>query len=186
MKVWTLTIGLIFVFGTATTAMAQFPTASDEHKILKMEEGDWDATITMYMGPAGPYDPPQTSPGKESNRMIGDFWIVSDFNGNFEGMPFTGQGQFGYDAAGQQYVGSWIDSFTPSVTHMFGTYDAATKTMTYETSGMGMDGNPSKGKNVVVYESDDKRTMTMYAAAPGTDEMIKVMEIAYTRAQANK
>ncbi|MGI9517778.1 MAG: DUF1579 domain-containing protein [Pirellulaceae bacterium] len=181
MKTWTLTMGLMFVLGTATIVTAQFPTASEEHKILKQEEGDWDASITMYMGPAGPYDPPQTSPGKESNRMIGDFWIVSDFSGDFEGMPFTGLGQFGFDPAQQKYVGTWIDSFSPNATKMVGTYDAETRTMSYDTIGVGMDGNPSKGKNVVVYESEDKRTMTMYAAAPGTDDMIKVMDIVYTR-----
>jgi hypothetical protein len=54
--------------------------------------------------------------------------------------------------------------------------------MTYDTSSVGMDGSPSKGKNIVVYGTD-KRTMTMYVAAPGTDDMIKVMEITYTRAK---
>ena len=92
--------------------------------------------------------------------MIGDFWIVSDFSGDFEGMAFTGHGQFGYDAGKKKYVGTWIDSFSPNVTKMVGTYDADKKTMTYETSGVGMDGNPSKGKNVVVY-GEDKRAMTM-------------------------
>ena len=38
--------------------VAQMPSASKEHEILKHEEGNWDATVTMYMGPAGPYDPP--------------------------------------------------------------------------------------------------------------------------------
>ncbi len=182
MRLWTLSIGLVFALGTATTVMAQFPIASDEHKILKMEEGKWDAAVTMFMGPAGPYDPPTKSKAKESNRMIGDFWIVSDFSGDFEGMKFTGHGQFGYDPAKKKYHGTWIDSFSPNVTKMVGTFDADKRTMTYETSGVGMDGNPSKGKNVVVY-GDDTRTMTMYVAAPGTDEMIKVMEITYTRAK---
>ena len=182
MKVLTFILSAIFVMGMVTTVAAQFPTASDEHKILKMDEGDWDAEITMFMGPAGPYDPPQKAPGRESNTMLGDFWVVSTFNGTFEGMPFTGRAQLGFDPAQQKYVGTWIDSFSPNPTHMLGTYDAASKTLTLDTTGVGMDGSESKGKNVVVYESDDKRTMTMYAAAPGTDDMIKVMEITYTRA----
>ena len=182
MKLWTITIGLVFVFGSATTAAAQFPTASKEHEILKLEDGKWEAAVTMFMGPTGPYDPPHKSKGKESNRMIGDFWIVSDFSGDFEGMAFTGHGQFGYDAGKKKYVGTWIDSFSPNVTKMVGTYDADKKTMTYETSGVGMEGNPTKGKNVVVYGKDN-RVMTMYVAAPGTDEMIRVMEIAYSRAK---
>ncbi len=185
MRLWTLIVGLVFVL-PVSTVMAQLPTASDEHKILRLEQGEWDAAVTMFVGPAGPYDHPVKSTGKESNRMIGDFWIVSDFSGDFGGMSFTGQGQFGYDANKKKYIGTWIDSLSPSITKMVGSYDADSKTMTYETSGMGMDGNPSKGKNVVIYEGKDKRTMAMYMAMPGEEKMMKVMEIVYTRAQADK
>lgn len=182
MKIFSITFGLFLIAFTTTDAVAQFPTASKEHEILKLEEGTWDAEMTMFMGPEGPYDPPSKSKAKEVNRMIGDFWIVSDFKGSFDGMPFTGFGQFGYSAEKKKYVGTWIDSFNANATKMVGTYDAAKKTMTYETSGLGMDGNPTKGTNVVVY-GKDKRTMTMYFAAPGSDEMVKVMEINYTRAK---
>lgn len=182
MKLWTLALGLVLAVGTVTTASAQFPSASEEHKILKHEDGNWDCEITMFMGPAGPYNPPQKSKGSEKNTMLGDFWLVSEFKGSFEGMPFQGRGQIGYDPGKKKYVGSWIDSFSPNATHMIGTYDAEKKMMTYETTGIGMDGNPTKGKQTVVY-GDNKRTMTMYAAAPGTDQMIKVMEISYTKAK---
>ena len=180
MRLLTTTLSCVLALGIATTAVAQFPKASKEHAVLKMEAGDWDAEVTMFMGPEGPYDPPHKSKGKESNRMIGDFWLVSEFSGSFEGMKFTGLGQFGYDATKKKYVGSWVDSFSPNATKMVGTYDADKKTLTYETSGVGMDGKPSKGKNVVVI-GKDKKVMTMYFAAPGTDRMIKVMEIVYTR-----
>ena len=138
MKLLATTLGLAIVFATSATAMAQFPEPSKEHGVLKMEDGNWDAEITMFQGPAGPYDPPQKSKGSESNKMLGGFWLVSEFKGSFEGMKFTGYGQFGYDAKKKKYVGSWIDSFSPNATHMIGTYDASKKTMTYETTGVGM------------------------------------------------
>ncbi len=174
-------LGFVLAIGMTSSVLGQSPTASTEHEILKLEEGTWDATMTMFMGPAGPYDPPQKSKGKETNRMLGDFWLVSDFSGRFDGEPFEGRGQFGYDAEEKKYVGTWIDSTMPSAMKMEGTYDAETKTMTYETEGRGMEGNPYKGRNVVVYGKDE-RVMTMYAAAPGTDEMVKVMEVVYTKA----
>ena len=74
-----------------------------------------------------------------------------------------------------------MDSFGPHPTKMVGTYDADSKTMTYETMGVGMDGKPMKGKNVVVYQSDDRRLMTMYMTFPGQDKMVKSMEIQYER-----
>ena len=174
------TMSVLIVFCVSTESRAQGSAASEEYKVLKLEEGDWNTEMTMFMGPEGPYDPPQKSKGKESNRMIGDFWIVSDFKGEFGGMEFTGRGQFGYDASKKKYVGTWIDSLSPNRMEMVGTYDAAKKTMTYETSFVGMDGAPAKGKNTIVYGKDG-HVMTMYVAAPGTDQMIKVMEISYSR-----
>ncbi len=163
-------------------ASAQMPAPSEEHNLLKKEVGNWNATTKVYFGPAGPVEEPSVSKATEVNKMIGGFWVTSDFKGNFGGAPFVGHGVFGYDPAAKKYTGMWIDSFAPHGTKMLGDYDKATKTMTFETTGVGMDGKPSKGRNVVVYHSDDKRTMTMYMTMPGQTEMTKVMVVDYERA----
>lgn len=182
MKALTSLAVFAFALAISPAALAQFPTPSKEHQVLNQESGEWDAEVTMFMGPEGPYNPPQKSKAKEINRMLGGFWLVCDFKGEFEGVPLVGHAQFGYDAKNKVYTGTWIDSFTPTPTKMVGTYDPKTKTMSYDTKGTEMDGSPSKGKNIVVY-GKDKRVMTMYAAAPGTDDMIKVMEVVYTKAK---
>jgi hypothetical protein len=176
-----LALSLLIAGVTSVTVAAQVAAPSKEHEVLKMEVGDWDCRMKLWMGPEGPYDEPQMSEGSESNRMLGDFWVVSNFQGDFGGMPFTGHGQFGYDTIANQYAGTWIDSFGPHLMTMTGSYDAETKTMTWESTSVGMDGNPSRGKNVVVYEGKDRRRMTMYMEMPGQSEMVKVMEISYTR-----
>jgi len=181
-----LTLAILFFTGNFTTTYAQFPTPTEEHKILKKEEGEWTAKAKLFYGPAGPYDEPQESAASESNKMIGPFFITSDFKGSFGGMPFTGHGVFGYDVATKKYTGMWIDSFGSTPTKMTGTYDAATKTMTYDTTGVGMGGEPTKGKNVVVYKSDDTRVMTMYMQLPGQDKMAKMMELTYERKKGEK
>ena len=173
---------LAFAVMMSANVLAQFPTASKEHKVLMEEVSKWDAEVTMFMGPEGPYDPPSKSKAQETNRMVGDFWLVSDFKGSFEGLPFAGHALFGYDTKKQRFVGTWVDSFTPTPMRMVGTYDEKTKTTTYKTSYTEMDGSAGKGKNVVVY-GENKRVMTMYSAEPGTDNMIKVMEITYTKAK---
>ena len=169
--------------GLVSSVCAQVPAASEHHKILKMEEGKWTATTKLYMGPTGVLETPAESTGTEENKMLGEFWLISNFDGFFGGMPFKGHGTFGYNAAKKRYVGTWVDSFNPASTQMYGTYDEATKTMTYETIGVGMDGGPAKGKNVVVYKDKDTRIMTMYMTMPGQKEMAKVMEIQYKRAK---
>ena len=181
-----LSLVILFFIGSFTTTAAQFPSATEEHKILQQEEGEWTAKVKLFFGPTGPYEKPEESTATETNSMVGPFFITSDFKANFGGMPFTGHGVFGYDTASKKYTGMWIDSFGSTPTKMLGTFDAATKTMTYETTGMGMDGKPMKGKNVVVYSSKDSRTMTMFMQLPGQDEMAKMMELTYERKKAEK
>ena len=179
-----------FVFAFASVAMtinvsiAQMPQATPEHQVLKKELGTWDATMKMYTDMTGaPISDPMIVKGKETNKMLGEFWIVSDFEASFGGMPFKGHGVFGYDSKAGKYSGSWVDSMTPTVSHMIGSYDKKTKTMSYETKGVGPDGKPMLGKNVVVYKDADHRIMTMYTQMPGKTEMTKVMEVVYKRSK---
>ncbi len=174
-------MGCSFVLALVTNSYAQLPQPTEHHKVLEKEKGSWKATTRLFMGPAGPVDEPMESTAKEVNEMMGGFWVVSTFEGNFGGMPFKGSGTFGYDEKIEKYVGTWVDSFGPHTTKMIGTYDKAKNTMVYMTTGVGPDGKPAKGKNVVVYDGDDRRKMTMYMKFPGADEMVRVMEIDYVR-----
>ncbi len=158
------------------------PGPTEHHKILQKEVGTWTAKVTSYMGESGPLEEPDVSEGKEVNRMLGGMWLVSDFRGKLGGLQFEGHSVTGWDSKQEKYVGSWVDSFSPAAAHTLGSYDKETNTMNWEMESMGMDGNPSKSKMVVVYKDKDQRTMTMYSQVPGMEKMAKVMEIEYTRA----
>lgn len=168
--------GLICMFA-ATSCFAQFPSASPEHAVLKHEEGTWDATVKVWAN--GPDAEPITSKATETNRMIGEMWLISEFKGTFGDQAFTGHGMFGYDPEKKKYVASWIDSMLPSIAMLEGEYDESKKTMTYLMDGKGMDGKPQKSKLVTVQPDKNTRTMTMLSEVEG--EFVKTMEIAYTR-----
>lgn len=181
MKITGLIAGLMLCFG-GIVAFAQEPAAAargtdDGHALLKMDEGVWNAKISMFMGPT-----PDVSEGREVNRLVGEYWLVSDFRGQIMGADFVGHGTFGFDEETGKHVGSWVDSMSPHAMHMMGTWDPATRTMSMESSGKGPDGAPVKGKSTVVYSEDfQTRTMTMFSQMPGSDEMTKTMEILYTK-----
>ncbi len=163
-------------------AWAQLPTATPEHALLKKDVGTWKATISMWYGEDGSVDPnadPVTSEGEEVNRMLGDFWVISTYKGDFAGMPFEGHAINGYDSKLKKYVGSWVDSVSPNAMHMLGTYDADSKTLTSLTTSVGMDGQEVKGKSLMVYQSEDRRKLTMYELKDGKE--LKSMEIIYVR-----
>ncbi|MEZ6137904.1 MAG: DUF1579 domain-containing protein [Pirellulaceae bacterium] len=175
-------VGLGFVSFFATSIDAQPPGTSAEHEVLKQDVGTWKATVKMWMGPDGQTDPaaePTVSEGEEVNRMLGPFWVVSKFTGDFAGLEFEGHSLSGYDSKLKKYVGSWVDSVSPNAMHMVGTYDAKTKTLTSQTTGVGMDGQEAKGRSVLVYKDENHRTLTMYEIKDGKE--IKSMEINYER-----
>jgi hypothetical protein len=162
------------------SAYAQLPEAPKEMDVLKNDVGQWNCEIKMWMDPSGE---PMVSKGTERNRMLGDMWLISEFKGDFGGMAFEGLGQYGYDTDKKKYVGSWVDSMSPYPSHMEGTWDAETKTMTHMGTGKSPDGTEMKSKSVVVYK-DGGRVFTMYNQGPGGEnDWQKVMEITYTKAK---
>ena len=113
--------------------------------------------------------------------MPGGMWLLSEFKAEFGGRPFTGRGQFGYDPIKKAYVGTWIDSMSPSITNLEGKYDAKAKTMTYE--GEGVDGATKvkyHQKMVTTTKPDGSRVFTLFMAM-GDAKEAKFMEVTYTR-----
>lgn len=155
------------------------PKPTAEHKILAADGGTWDATIKTFAG--GPDAEPSVSSGTEINEvMLGDLWVLSKFDGSFGG-KFQGRNQFGYDATKSKYVGSWIDSWSPNLTVLEGSYDAKSKTMTYVGEGVDASNKVKyTQKRVTVTKDDDTRVFTLYMKYEGGEEA-KFMEIAYKK-----
>ena len=163
-------------------AVAQaLPEPSEEHEILKHEVGSWDAVVSMWMAPDAP---PTKSTGKETNTMLGEFWLLSDYEGDFQGAPFIGRSQLGYGPAKGEYVSTWIDSMAPSLFVSRGPYDAATQTMTLTGEGIDwMTGEPKQVRQVITFVDDDHKRFEIHEAAIGSDDWQKTMEIEYTRSK---
>lgn len=171
-------VGLILVIGLSSNATAQqMPTPSEEHGILTQDVGEWTIEGKMLM-PEGF----QEFKGEEKVVAIGEFWTVSHYSSDIFG-GLKGSSTLGFDPISKTFVGTWVDSFQPAVTHMKGTYDKDAKTMTYDTTGIGMDGKPMPGKIVIQYTDENSHTFTMMHRDPTgqTDKMVTTMEMKYTR-----
>ena len=125
---------------------------------------------------------PIESKGTEKNELLqGGMWLVSRFEGEMVGMPFTGVGTFGYDPIEKKYVGTWVDSMTPHLMIMKGDYDAATKTMT--STGEGRDARPAKlpvQAHLPLHRRRHAHLRNAHAA-DRTARITKMMEIKYKR-----
>jgi hypothetical protein len=179
---WLACVVAIALLAISSRTSAQdappMPGPTKEHELLKNGVGTWDATIKMSPQPGAE---PMVSKGVEKNELIGGMWLVSRFEGEMMGMPFSGAGTFGYDPVEKKYVGTWVDSMSPHMLTIKGDYDSATKTMTEMAEGRDpMTGQITTSKLISRQVDDDTRTFEFYA--PGADgQFQKMMEIEYKR-----
>lgn len=87
--------------------------------------GTWDGDVEVCPYPGAEV---QRSTGVMTNRLVGK-WLVSDFK-NATG--FEGHGIYGWDAAKQAFVGTWVDEARGSLVIGAGTLDGNTMTYRYE------------------------------------------------------
>ncbi len=177
---WMMSAWLLAGLCCQNVVVGQMMSPSEEHKILKNDVGEWDCEMKIWM--AGPDAEPMVTKGSEVNKMFSDFWLISEFKASFGGQPFEGRAILGYDPAKKKYIGTWLDTMNPYMSRMEGDYDASSKTLTMMMNGTGPDGKPTRGKNVTVTKDEGKtRVFTMYNAMPGSEEMVKSMEITYKK-----
>jgi Protein of unknown function (DUF1579) len=153
--------------------MPGMPKASPEHAMLKRRVGTWDTAFTMHMGPQT-----ITDKGTMTWKMMGDFWLVGDYEGHMMGGPFHGHSMDGFDPEAKQFVSYWVDTSGPDANVSRGTWDEATHTMTMTSMDKSMEtGELVKNTSKIVCDGADTIHFTM------TTEGAKAptMEITYTR-----
>jgi len=154
------------------------PKPGPEHELFKQDAGTWDATVEAWMAPGAP---PMTSKAVETNVVAcGGLCLVTDFKGDFGGMPFDGHGTSAYDSTKKKYVGSWTDSMSSGIAMSEATYDTAARTMTGYMEGPDASGKVAKMKSVVEYKGADSRVFTMYMTGPDGKDVLG-MRITYTK-----
>lgn len=151
------------------------PQPTAEHKILMERLGTWDAAMKIWMAPGAPME----TKGVETNRALGPFHVVGEFESTFMGEPFQGHSITSWDPSKKKYISVWIDSgeSAPSITE--GTYDPRTRTLTFVGESMMM-GQLTKMRQVVTTKDADHALFEMYTTGSDGKES-KMMEMAYTR-----
>jgi hypothetical protein len=162
-------------------AAPQMPKPGPEHAVLEKEQGSWDASVEIRMGPPGA--PPQFSKGVETATICcGGLWLLTDFKSDPTVEPFQGHGVAGYDPAKRKYVAMWVDSEITRPMTSEGTWDPAGKTLTMRGETTGPDGKKMAFRQVTVWKDDNTRQFTMYLQGADGKESPGLL-IGYTRRQ---
>jgi hypothetical protein len=168
--------------------MMEMAKVNDNHKLLASTEGTWSFVTKMWMN-GDPSSKPEESKGTAVRKSVmGGRYIVMDVNGKFkmpgpDGKPkemeFKGQGIDGYDNAKQKFVSTWMDSMTTGIMMSEGSYDPATKTLTYTGEYQMAPAMKEQIRSVIKLADKDHMVFEWYENRGGTEA--KTMEIDYTR-----
>jgi hypothetical protein len=169
--------------------MIELSKLNENHKLLAAMDGTWNYTIKFWMNP-DPNAPPQESKGTATRKSImGGRYFVMDVSGKMQmpgedgkpkDMQFKGMGIEGYDNVKKKFVASWIDNMGTGVQFSEGTYDPATKTLTYTSEIEMMPGMKTPVREVLKATDKDHMMLEWYENRGGQEK--KTMEINYTRA----
>ncbi len=158
----------------------------ENHKLLAGMAGTWTYTVKMWMDPTGKT---QESKGTATRKAVMDGrFFVAEHSGKFQmpgadgkmkDMNFKGIAIEGYDNVKKKFVVSWIDNMGTMILTSEGTYDAASKTFTYNANCEMMPGMPVRIREVIKMVDNDHHNFEWYEDR-GQGEA-KTMEISYTR-----
>ncbi len=119
------------VLGTGDELKMRPP--AKEHQWLQKLVGEWENEIEAQVEAEKPL---QKTKGTETVRALGEYWTVSEMQGECPlAGPFTSFLTLGYDPDAQKIVGTWVDSLSSHLWRYEGTLDPAGNTLTLETEG---------------------------------------------------
>jgi hypothetical protein len=168
--------------------MMEMSKLNENHKLLARLDGNWNYTIKFWMNP-DPNAPPEQSKGTATRKSImgGRYTVMDvtgkmkmpDENGKMKEMTFKGMGIEGYDNVKRKFVASWIDNMGTGIEFSDGTYDPATKTLTYTSEVEPVPGMKTPVREVIKLPDNNHMTLEWYENHGGQEK--KTMEINYTR-----
>jgi hypothetical protein len=166
--------------------MMELAKPNENHKLLASLAGTWSYTVKTWMVPGAP---PSESTGTAVRKSVMDGrYLTGDYSGKFKmpgadgkmkEMNFQGMSMDAYDNVKKKFVSGWVDNMGTGIMMIEGTYDAATKTITYTGDYEMMPGVKSKVREVIKMADKDHMSMEFYEDR-GQGET-KSMEIAYKR-----
>lgn len=137
--------------------------------VFAKDEGTWDAEMEITPAPGAP---PMHQKGVSTNRRIGGGrWLLVDFVAE---TGFEGHGVYGWDASTGRYTGAWVDSMQTAISRADGTWDDATKTMTFHVE-LVHDGKPFRYREETTTFPDGMQVYRNFVPTPdgGEFEMIR-------------
>jgi uncharacterized protein DUF1579 len=170
--------------------MMELSKLNDNHKLLAGLDGTWNFVVKMWMNGDSTTKPEESKGVATRKSLMGGRYFQMDVKGKMQmpgpdgkptDMDFIGMGLEGYDNAKQKFTGTWMDNMGTGIMMSEGTYDASTKTFTYNSEFQMTPTMKQKVRETVKLPDKDHMLFEWYEDRGGKE--VKTMEINYTRAK---
>jgi hypothetical protein len=177
---------------TVSAALAQSPSPSatpsmpppakptKQHEWLKQFEGEWKAEGEMSMGPG---QPKVKSTGLERARMLGEFFLIADGEGECMGQKAISHLQIGYDEKKKKFVGTFTMNADPTFwIYDTGQLDKSGKALSLECTGPNLITQKGTARYRETWTMVDADHRTFHSEILGKGgKATKMVEIKYER-----
>ncbi len=157
----------------------EYAMPGQHHQVLRRLVGSWKTAIKYRMNSESPVV--ESEGTCERKWILGNRFVLEEFDGGNLGMPFQALAIYGYDTFEKKYTSVWVDTTSNAMTRSFGICQDECKVITFT----GRHGDPWSGsmrtsRGVTRLVDDNKHVLELYEPdSTGTE--FKVLEITYTR-----
>lgn len=135
-----------FAAGRTIPQDAPMTELGKEHQWLASHAGEYSAQVGGMFGEA--------DGSSRIESALGGLWSIKHFESTMMGQPYQGIEILGFDPLREKFVSVWVDSMTPLLMTMEGTYDEGTKTLTMRGESTGMDGERAEMVNTTEFGAE--------------------------------
>ncbi len=188
MKSSACSLGLYLVVATGLAAAADAPappspgTPASIYAPLAMEAGTWDVSVAFFDPATGAQN--GDARGRQVNTLLANgHWIVDHlvvFADDGKKVAFEGQGAWGWDPAGQEYVGSWVDTNDGALRVDHGFWVAEQKTLYWSALQPDGHGHAVSYRMTETF-ADSTRTLSFFQIAMQSGRQVKLAEMTFSR-----
>jgi hypothetical protein len=151
----------------------------EQHHLLERMVGPWDMSIRYWMTAE---TPAVVSEGTCERRwVLGNRFVLEEFDGGDLALPFQGLAIYGYDAFEGKYTSAWIDTMSTAITTNLGVCQNECRVIAFTgRHGDPWSGQKRRSRGVTRFVSDNKHVLELHEAGRDGKEF-KMLEVVYTR-----
>lgn len=152
-----------------------------QHELLAADKGEWTGKTTTWMGPDG--EPMAGECACTVTPLMGGRFTLVEVKGEMPaGVPYHGQGIYGFDNVAQKFVSNWIDNHSTGIAIGEGDLSKDGKQLTWEmTFHCPLTGKPAKMRQIETKASENSKTLVLYGPEPKSGKEYKMLSIELTR-----